>query len=32
LTLEPDAVQPEEQPGDENDDGDIPKPGMGMIG
>ncbi len=33
LTLEPDAVEPEEEPGDENDDENcLPKPGMGMIG
>ncbi len=31
LTLEPDAVEPEEEPGDDDDD-DLPKPGMGMIG
>jgi len=30
LTLEPDAPEPEEEPGD--DDDDLPKPGMGMIG
>lgn len=33
LSLEPDAEEPEEQPGDGNDDDDdMPQPGMGMIG
>lgn len=33
LTLEPDPVEPEEQPGDQqHDDNGIPKPGMGKIG
>lgn len=31
LSLEPDAA-PEEQPGDDEDDDGLPKPGMGMIG
>jgi len=32
LSLEPDAAEPEEQPGDDEDDDGLPKPGMGMIG
>lgn len=32
LTLEPEATEPEEQPGDGTDEDSAPKPGMGMIG
>ena len=33
LSLEPNAVEPEEEPGDpNNNDDNLPKPGMGMIG